>query len=71
MRKFLFVALMIAPVLAVLGLAITRESTARDWSADAGRMGGDVPTMLKYHPTDGATHAGAVRRGMAPTIVNP
>lgn len=71
MRKFLIATLMMAPIMTVIGLAVTRESNARDWSEDAGRMGGDVPAMLNYHPIDGASYAGEVRSAMAPTAVNP
>ena len=29
----------------------------RDWNHDLALMGNDLPVLLKYHPTDGASRA--------------
>jgi hypothetical protein len=34
-------------------------------------MAGDLPALLQYQPTDGATRAGAIRREMRLTEVDP
>jgi hypothetical protein len=34
-------------------------------------MGNDLPVLLKYNPTDGASYAGQVRTSMALTSVQP
>ena len=43
----------------------------RDWNRDMALMGNDLPVMLKYHPTDGASSAGKVRKAMKLTSVQP
>jgi len=43
----------------------------RDWNHDLALMGNDLPVLLKYHPTDGASHAGQVRTSLALTSVQP
>jgi hypothetical protein len=43
----------------------------RDWNNEMALMGNDLPTLLKYHPTDGASYAGQVRASMRLTSVQP
>jgi hypothetical protein len=43
----------------------------RDWNRDLALAGNDLPILLKYNPTDGASYAGKVRTSMALTSVQP
>jgi hypothetical protein len=43
----------------------------RDWNHELALMGNDLPVLLKYNPTDGASYAGQVRTSMALTSVQP
>ena len=43
----------------------------RDWNRDLALMGNDLPVLLKYNPTDGASSAGKVRKAMKLTSVQP
>lgn len=43
----------------------------RDWNRDLALMSNDLPVMLKYNPTDGASYAGKVRKAMKLTSVQP
>lgn len=39
----------------------TFASEDRDWNRDMANAGKDAAVMLKYQPTDGASHGGRVR----------
>jgi hypothetical protein len=43
----------------------------RDWNRDLALAGNDLPVLLKYNPTDGASYAGQVRTSMKLTSVQP
>ena len=43
----------------------------RDWKREARLMANDLPTFLHYHPTDGASYSGKVRKAMDPSNVQP
>ena len=43
----------------------------RDWNRDLALAGNDLPVLLKYNPTDGASHAGQVRTSMKLTSAQP
>ncbi|HTM80744.1 hypothetical protein [Asticcacaulis sp.] len=43
----------------------------RDWNHELALAGNDLPVLLKYQPTDGASYAGKVRTSMALTSVQP
>lgn len=43
----------------------------RDWNRDLALAGNDLPVLLKYKPTDGASYSGQVRTSMKLTSVQP
>ncbi len=43
----------------------------RDWNRDLALAGNDLPVLLKYQPTDGASYAGQVRTALKLTSVQP
>lgn len=43
----------------------------RDWNRDLALAANDLPVLLKYNPTDGASYAGQVRTSMKLTNVQP
>ncbi len=48
-----------------------KTGKARDWKREAELMANDLPQFLHYHPTDGASDAGKVRKAMDPSHVYP
>jgi hypothetical protein len=43
----------------------------RDWSHELALTGNDLPVLLKYNPTDGASYTGKVRTSLKLTSVQP
>ncbi len=54
-----------------LGIAAAHGRGDNDWSQKAADITGSLPAMLGYHPTDGASYGGQVRRAMDPARVRP
>ena len=48
-----------------------RNVSGRDWNREVGLMANDLPGLLHYHPTDGASYAGKIRQSMDPSHVHP
>ncbi len=70
MRR-VFASLMLGvPVLGVIyGLSVCNAAPAV--RHNLAHMATDLPALLNYQPTDGATRAGAIRRDMRLTQVDP
>ena len=61
-----------AVVMACQVVAQTPENPlARDWKRDLALMGNDLPVLLHYQPTDGASYSGHIRKAMDPSTVRP
>ncbi len=43
----------------------------RDWKSELVLMGNDLPVLLHYQPTDGASYSGHIRKAMDPSTVRP
>ena len=71
MRK-VFAALMLGvPMMgAIYGLSVCQAQPLHMRHRLA-MMAADLPSLLNYQPTDGATRAGAIRREMRLTDVDP
>ena len=71
MRK-VFAALMLGvPVMgAIYGLSVCQAHPV-EMRRHLAMMASQLPALLQYQPTDGATRAGAVRREMRLTEVDP
>ncbi len=71
MRKVFAALLLGVPVMgAIYGLSVCQAQTP-DMRHRLAMMATDLPSLLQYQPTDGATRAGAIRRDMRLTEVDP
>jgi len=71
MRKVFAVLMLGVPVMgAIYGLSVCHAQPA-ETRRQLALMANDLPAFLDYHPTDGATYAGSVRRDMRLSEVDP
>ncbi len=70
MRKFLIAVIAAFAAVAACGMAMAQSRPGGLGDVPA-RLTGDMARMLDYHPVDGASRAGEVRRALNPTAVQP
>lgn len=70
MRKFLIALIAAFAAVATCGMAAA-HSAGYDLAGAPARLTGDMADMLAYHPTDGASRSGDIRRALNPTAVQP
>jgi len=71
MRKVLAALMLGVPMMgAIYGLSVCHAQPV-EMRRQLALMANDLPAFLDYHPTDGASYAGEVRRGMRLTEVDP
>lgn len=69
MRKFLAALIVALAAVAACGMAMAHAR--HDTAGMSARLTGDMAQMLDYHPTDGASRSGDIRRALSPTAVQP
>ncbi len=71
MRKVFAVLMLGVPVMgAIYGLSVCEAHPAL-MRRQMAHMARDLPALLQYQPTDGATRGGAIRRDMRLTDIDP
>ncbi len=74
MRKFLIAVITAFAAVAACGMAVAhtgRPGMAPNMAEASARLTGDMAQMLAYHPVDGASRSGEIRRALNPTAVQP